>query len=392
MSKNEKNERSERSKKSTSTLISKNDTEMKDKSRSKSVSRNETEPKKIRISKEDFNDDSDKEDDHSKYKSISKQLLREKSDLKAKLKSVTNELDNQSKEHKYEMEKFQDYFQDQIISLSEQKELLSSEISTLKMFIIEEKEKNRLALEEKLSKYKEIIEKRCMTRDSQVKKLENSLVILQDKLNSQQDEKESLENAYKENEEKFRQIIFELQDQIRKIKEQKIKDHKPSSNEDNKKFILECETKVNEKEKELSVFKLKYKKETGELQDINENLKNQIMSLQNNLKKIQDNVTATLHGNLSKQKESFEKELALRNSSIESLEKKLAKITEESINHFNSFEKKLKDIETENTFLKSKQIESDKMVSKHKEIVDKFVEKIKALQKENEELKMLKQS
>lgn len=391
MSKNEKQERIEKSRKSS--RVSERHESPKNRV---SVDRENRASRSSRIKnfdeeRESQNEKNETEDD-SKYKSISKQLLKEKSDLKAKLKSVTNELDNQSKEHKYEMEKFQDYFQDQIISLSEQKEILSNEVSGLKLLIIEEKEKNRLALEEKLMKYKEIIEKRCMTRDSQVKRLENGLVILQDKLNSQQDERESLENAYKENEEKFRQIIFELQEQLRKIKEQKIKDHKPGSSEDNKKIVLECENKVNEKEKELSVFKLKYKKETGELQDINDNLKTQIISLQNNLKKIQDNVTATLHGNLSKQKESFEKELALRNSSIENLEKKLAKITEESINHFNSFEKKLKDIETENTFLKSKQIESDKMVSKHKEIIDKFVEKIKTLQKENEELKMLKQS
>lgn len=353
--------------------------------------------KKIsRISKEtnikEFEEQKNDEDESSsKYKTISKQLLKEKNDLKTKLKMVLNDLENQSKEHKYEMEKFQDYFQDQIISLTEQKEGLSNELSNLKLCFVEEKEKNRLALEEKLSKYKEIIEKRCATRDNQVKKLENSLVILQDKLNFQQEEKESLENVYKENEEKFRQIIFELQDQIRKIKEQKIKDQKPNTTEDVKKIITECENKVNEKEKELSVFKLKYKKETGELQDINENLKNQVISLQNNLKKIQDNITLTLHGNLSKQKESFEKELALRNVSIENLEKKLAKITEESINHFNSFEKKMKELEAENTFLKSKQNENDKMGLKHKEIVDKFVEKIKVLQKENEELKMLKQ-
>lgn len=322
------------------------------------------------------------EDSSDKYKTVSKQLLKDKNDLKSKLKRITNEIDNQSAEHKIEMEKFQDYFQNQIIQLAEEKEKLMNELSLIKLSLVEEKERHRLSFENKLLKYKEIVDKKCFSRDNLVKKLENSLVILQDKLTFQQEEKEGIENTYKENEEKFRQLIAELQDQIRRFKEQKLKEQKPISENETKMIIVECEKKIFEKEKEFMNIKLKYQKENGELQDINDVLKNQLLTLQNNFKKIQEGVNGIMASNLSKQKESFEKELFLKTTTIDNLEKKLSKIGEESVTRFNT-------LENENTRLKSLNTENEKTILKQKELIDKFIEKTKILVNEKEALQKI---
>lgn len=58
-------------------------------------------------------------DDSEKYRKMVKKLARDKSDLKHKLRRLLDEVEFKSKEHSVELEKTQDYFQDQINDLVE---------------------------------------------------------------------------------------------------------------------------------------------------------------------------------------------------------------------------------------------------------------------------------
>lgn len=153
-------------------------------------------------------------DSHNdKYKKMAKKLAKEKSGLKDKLRKLLDEVDFKNKEHQTEMEKTQEYFQEQIDDLIKEKERACDEVEKMRTNIIEEKEKIRLQFEQKMNKYKETLEKRFGSKDSPtVKRLENTIQILEEKLNKQSEDNE-------QNEEKFKQIISDLQEQLIKAKE-----------------------------------------------------------------------------------------------------------------------------------------------------------------------------
>jgi hypothetical protein len=78
---------------------------------------------------------SDIENTETNYYKIAKKLTKDKSNLKDKLRRLLDEIDTKSKDHRLELEKTQDYFQEQITELVEEKEKLSGIKSRIKVFL-----------------------------------------------------------------------------------------------------------------------------------------------------------------------------------------------------------------------------------------------------------------
>lgn len=182
------------------------------------------------------------------YHKIAKKLAKDKEKLKVKLNKLIDDFDKQSEEHRRELEKSQDYFQEQINDLVEERDRTQDSLEEMRNSIIDDKEKIRQNFEQKLLKHKEALEKRYGSKDSQVvKRLENTIVTLQDRLTQQLEERErgkdTLEQYYTEREETMRKNISDLEEQLRKIKESSVKDRlelqkTAKSFNDEKEFML----------------------------------------------------------------------------------------------------------------------------------------------------------
>jgi chromosome segregation protein len=142
-------------------------------------------------------------DDTENYRKIAKKLARDKSELKDKLRRLLDEVESNSKEHRIELEKTQDYFQDQINDLIHERDQAH-----------EETEKIR----EQLTKQKEMSEKR---KEPQViKRLENTISALQERLSKQNEERN---DAKYPREEELMKNVSELQEALQKTKEACVK-------------------------------------------------------------------------------------------------------------------------------------------------------------------------
>lgn len=173
------------------------------------------------------NSNSDKD-----YRRIAKKLAKDKSTLKDKLRRLLDDVESKTKDHQIELEKTQDYFQDQITDLTEDRDKLANEIDRLRELSVEEKEKARDDFEKKLLKQKETLEKRHGTKDSSttIKRLETTIATLQDRLNKQLEEnemtKDTAEEYYSQKEEEGRKRITELEEQLQKLRELYTKEHR----------------------------------------------------------------------------------------------------------------------------------------------------------------------
>lgn len=219
--------------------------------------------------------DIEADDESDKYRKMAKKLARDKSELKDKLRRLLDEVDQKTHEHRVELEKTQDYFQDQINELVEERDKVREEMEVIREAVLEEKEKLREQYEQKLSKQKESLEKRYGGKDSQVvKRLENTIATLQERLNKQMEEREHVkdtaEQFYAEKEEQLRKTVAELEDQLQKAKEQHIKDRKD----------LQMLTKTFTDEKEQIVRKMRQEK-NDEVFQITSEKNSTVMALQN---------------------------------------------------------------------------------------------------------------
>ena len=171
-------------------------------------------------------------DEIEKYRKMAKKLSRDKSDLKDKLRRLLDEIDQKTHDHRIELEKTQDYFQDQINELVEERDRAREEIENIRENSIEEKDRMRQQYEQKISKQRESLEKRYGGKDSQIiKRLENTIVTLQERFDQQENAKETAEQIYNQKEELLHRTITDLEEQLRKVKETCVKDRKDMQTE-----------------------------------------------------------------------------------------------------------------------------------------------------------------
>jgi len=201
------------------------------------------------ISDVEYGDDDNYKEKYERYKKLSKKLTTDKSSLKNKLRQLLDDVDNKAKEHQREIRESQEYLQDQINDLLEEKERLHDTLEKTKAVSIEEREKLHKNFEEKMSKYKDNLEKRYSNKDSQtVKRLEDTI----NKLNNERDTfRETTEKFYSEREESLHKNIADLEAQLCNMKEIAVKTHND----------LQSLTKTFSSEKEQLSFQLKKEKD-----------------------------------------------------------------------------------------------------------------------------------
>ena len=190
------------------------------------------------------------------YKRLAKKLAKDKEKLKDKLRRLLDDVEDKSEEHRKEMEKSQNYFEEQLNDLTEERDKAYDDLENMRDAMIVEKEKIRNNFEEKLNKHKESLEKRYGSKDSQVvKRLENTIVVLQERVNQQIEERDRLKEAtdqfYIQREENLRQTITDLEEQLRKLKETQIRDRQD----------MNKTAKTFNDEKEFMIAKLRKEKE-----------------------------------------------------------------------------------------------------------------------------------
>ncbi len=167
------------------------------------------------------------------YRKIAKKLVNDKSALKDKLRRLLDDVDAKNKDHQIELEKTQDYFQEQINELTDEKDKLGRDLERMREVVMEEKETAREQFEQKLAKHKEVLEKRYVNvpKESQtVKRLENTIATLQERLNKQIEDSENVKNTAEEyvfqREGDLSKRTIELEEQLQKLKEVYAKEHR----------------------------------------------------------------------------------------------------------------------------------------------------------------------
>jgi len=159
-----------------------------------------------------------------KFRQTVEKLMRDKTKLKSELKKYSNELQRKVGAHQDEQEQQEKYYNDQLLLLTEERDILTDSLNNVKEEVFNEREKLREDFRVKINNYKEQIDKRYGNNNSkQVKRLENTIEKLQDRLNEQLEDKEkakdTLEMSFSEREEGFREQMDKKDDMIRTIKD-----------------------------------------------------------------------------------------------------------------------------------------------------------------------------
>ena len=159
--------------------------------------------------------------ENSEYYRAAQQLSNDKKKLKIQLRKFSNELKHRVTNHRDEMEKIQEYYQEQINTLTEERDRLTDDLHIARDEMFDEKERVRTQYSEKLQAHREKLNKRY-GNSTPIKRLENTIVTLQERLNDQLDERErmkdTLEKHFSDKEDAFQKEFAEKDDQLRTLR------------------------------------------------------------------------------------------------------------------------------------------------------------------------------
>jgi len=189
-------------------------------------------------------------DNRDKYRRIIKKLSDDKIKLKDKLRRLIDEIEQRTEEHHRELGKTQDYFQEQISDLTEERDNAHNQLGRLRLeneqlqdrFSDCEKSKNKKSLETNL--------------------LKEAVSTLQKRLNEQIEEgdmvKDTAEKMIAKREEQLKTNIVDLEEQLRKTREAHAADRhriqQLSSNFATEKDALARQLAIQHKEKTDSLI------------------------------------------------------------------------------------------------------------------------------------------
>lgn len=142
--------------------------------------------------------------------------------LNVKLKKYNRELQRVKEVNRDDMEKSQEYFHDQILNLTDERDKLAEDLFIAKDKLFYERGRMRDEFNRKLISHKEQLENRYSAAGNKyIKRLKDIIDNLQNKLDSQLEEKEkvkeSLDKYYSEREEKFLKDIEKHQEEMQTV-------------------------------------------------------------------------------------------------------------------------------------------------------------------------------
>lgn len=123
-------------------------------------------------------------------------LERDKAKYKAELKKYKVELRYRAEEHTKEMEKLQDYFQDQLSDLTEERDTLVDQVSNMRDELFSDKEKLRTEFAKKLATEKSRLETKYKGTSNTALKLQAALEKAQQRLNTMMEERDQMRDDY----------------------------------------------------------------------------------------------------------------------------------------------------------------------------------------------------
>jgi hypothetical protein len=297
--------------------------------------------------------DIEKTDTETDQKNI-KKLLKDKSELKFKLKKIIEEYQNLSKNYKSDIEKYQEYYKQQNNELQEERDTLFEEIQKLKTELLETKDSARNYFDEKLLKYKDALEKKYDSKNNQlVKRLEQNINILQQRMSSQIEEREKnkhdIDEYYSKREEQLQEKIIQLEGELIKLKDIYNNDKNELQNTI-RNFNYEKDQVVNniKKEYEEQIKKINIEKDTIQinLQSFKEHSDRKIKIIE---KQKEESILSCRLDN-EKNKIDYEKKLEetidVFNTKIKEIKSEYeSKIIEQNRIHKLNLENKIKDCE-----------------------------------------------
>ena len=277
---------------------------------------------------------SDVESDYRKDSRLDvDKLLREKTTLKTDLKKYARELQRVKESSRNEVEKTQDYFNQQIYDLTEERDRLNEEIAAARDNLFTEKDHLRDDFNRKLTNYKEQLEKRySSTCSKHVKRLNQMVDKLQQKLDDQLEEKDKvkdeLEKYYTNREETLRNEFESFQEETQKTRmvfekeRDELKRISQTCNIEKDAYKMKCDT---ERDQQIQKVMIDKKTSVQTLEGLNQSLRKRVESLESERTKESDTLK-TLHQNtvtmkehqMNEMKSQFKRRLEESTKSLES--------------------------------------------------------------------------
>ena len=159
----------------------------------------------------------------SRMRDTVEKLMKDKAKLKGEIKKYATDIRSRVDEHRDELERSQEYFQEQIDVLTEERDELLEQVSLSQESSFQEKERLRSEFTKKLTIEKKRLESRYGGKNTtQMTRLTATAEKLQDSLNHQLLEKDQIREAYEsqliEKEDMYRRQIDDLTEQLRETK------------------------------------------------------------------------------------------------------------------------------------------------------------------------------
>jgi hypothetical protein len=150
-------------------------------------------------------------------------LMKDRARYKAEIKKYKTDIRSRVSEHQDELERNQEYFQEQIFTLTEERDELSEQVNIAREEIFTEKERLRSEFGKKISTEKKRLETRFGGKNaSSTSRLQTTVEKLQERLNAQMAEKEHLRDEHETHQnllmEQNHNNMEQLNDELRKTK------------------------------------------------------------------------------------------------------------------------------------------------------------------------------
>ena len=319
------------------------------------------------------------------FKDVVEKLMKERTKYKNEIKKYKTDLRSLTEDHRVEFERSQEYFQEQIISLTDERDNLAEKLNLSREQIFNEKERLRIEFSKKITAEKKRLDNVYGGKNSTtISRLEKTIDNLQERLNAQMEEKERIREEYDNQ-------INLLTDQHRNATEQNQEIIRKSKHDlDLEREEIRRSIQLLQNEKETTITLLRREKDQ-EIQNLIAEKDTVIKSLEftvNNLHKDKELMKKDYDREISNLNCEHDLNLRERNTIINRLKDNHINATNQAHTKYESQLKYLSDKAVEDIEVLSKEHQKEKVIinAKHtdniNEIKANFTEKLKEIENE----------
>lgn len=303
--------------------------------------------------------------------------MRDKAKLKSEVKKYSTELRNMTSEHQDELERNQEYFQEQIYSITEERDNFSDQLLKSKESLFRDKERLRTEFSKKFATEKKRLETRYADRNSkQYSRLNSAIESLQSNLNEKVEENEMLKNDFEfqlaENEDMYRKQIDELSEQLIKSK-QSVEDERVEMrkmilryNNEKEVFKRNC---IGDKEREIEKIIIDNRMAGKAFEQVKRDLEDKVMYIEKEHKEAMMEQNEQLVRLKNHHAQQLEHQKNMLSGKVDNA---LREFNEEKEKYMSVMEDEIKDLKLHyETLLETQRIENNKNINVLKEAAEK---------------------